>query len=116
MQDTELARISQAGMRDILQRASWRTAKPKTAVGAKRHVRFGSEKRRWGRQHRFLKVRRCYRRSNSASGTCSGCLPEGDKVTKNRRVRVLGADRQAERLCNAATFVPLRGEVTANDA
>src|SRR6516162_6440978 len=32
LQDTELARISQAGMPDILQRASWRSAKPKTAV------------------------------------------------------------------------------------
>ena len=34
MQDTELAKISQAGMSDISQRASWRTAKPKTAVGS----------------------------------------------------------------------------------
>ena len=32
LQDTELARISQAGMPDILQWASWRSAKPRTAV------------------------------------------------------------------------------------
>ena len=32
MQDTELAKISQAGMPDILQRANWRTAKPKIAA------------------------------------------------------------------------------------